>query len=306
MREGNGGREPVPVERGRVRLTLGSAYFRCKRYAQWYLDGTRYASERLPRDEGAERFPHIVVEHRTPLFRDLAGIEHWLQANKVHNLRLAVQRLDGLRLQPGETLSVWKLVGRPSKRRGYLPGMILVNGEIRTGYGGGLCQLSNLLYWMTVHTELTVTERYRHQYDVFPDANRTLPFGSGATIAYNYIDLQIRNDADEEYYLRLDVTDSHLVGAWCCRLPARFQYEIIERHHRITQHPSGKYIRHNQLWRRRWDLSSGTLVDDTLLVENHALMMYSPLLPSGTEGSAPHAAGPSEQETATTNYPLFM
>ena len=45
--------------------------------------------------------------------------------------------------------------------------------------GGGLCQLSNLIYWMTLHTPLTITERYRHSYDVFPDSNRTQPFGSG-------------------------------------------------------------------------------------------------------------------------------
>ena len=39
---------------------------------------------------------------------------------------------------------------------------------------------------MTLHTPLQVTERYRHSYDVFPDADRKLPFGSGATCAYNY------------------------------------------------------------------------------------------------------------------------
>jgi vancomycin resistance protein VanW len=78
-------------------------------------------------------------------------------------LQLAIARLNGLFLRPGETFSVWRLVGRPSKRKGYLPGMVLINGEMRVGYGGGLCQLSNLIYWMTLHTELTVIERFRHQ-----------------------------------------------------------------------------------------------------------------------------------------------
>lgn len=44
---------------------------------------------------------------------------------------------------------------------------------------------------MALHTPLTVTERHRHGYDVFPDAERTIPFGSGATCFYNYGDLMI-------------------------------------------------------------------------------------------------------------------
>ena len=57
--------------------------------------------------------------------------------------------------------------------------MVLFLGQIGGDIGGGLCQLSNLIFWMTLHTPLTVTERYRHSHDVFPDANRTQPFGSG-------------------------------------------------------------------------------------------------------------------------------
>ncbi|MHB1627224.1 MAG: VanW family protein, partial [Bacilli bacterium] len=180
------------------------------------------------------------------------------------------------------TMSVWRLVGRPSKKKGYLPGMVLVNGEMRAGYGGGLCQLSNLIYWMTLHTELTVTERFRHQYDVFPDSNRTLPFGSGATIAYNYIDLQIRNDTKRDYYLRLDLTPTHLLGEWRCMAHELFQYEIIEKNHHITQHSSGKYLRHNQIWRKKFN-DEGVCVREECVAVNHAIMMYSPLLQSHNE-----------------------
>lgn len=45
-------------------------------------------------------------------------------------------------------------------------------------------------------TPLTVVERYRHSHDVFPDANRTQPSGSGATCAYPHRDLMIRNDTE--------------------------------------------------------------------------------------------------------------
>lgn len=63
--------------------------------------------------------------------------------------------------------------------------MILYCGRVGTGVGGGLCQLSNLIYWMTIHTPLTIVERYKHSYDVFPDSNRTQPFSSVATCVNN-------------------------------------------------------------------------------------------------------------------------
>ncbi len=273
---------PKPIERSVFRLKMGSVFFSSKRFIQWYLSGTRYATARIDRQAGEIKFPHVIAKHQSLTKRKLRNVDMWMQSNKVRNLQLAIARLNGLVLHPGETLSLWRAVGRPSKRKGYLPGMVLINGEIRAGYGGGLCQLSNLIYWMTLHTELTVTERFRHQYDVFPDSNRTLPFGSGATIAYNYIDLQIRNDTDDDHYLCLDLTPTHLVGEWRCTVPAQYHYEFLEKNHCITQHSSGKYLRHNQIWRRKFNAEDVSAFEECV-VENHAIMMYSPLLPSATE-----------------------
>lgn len=266
---------PRPMDRGRSRLILGSFYFSCRRYAQWYVSGRRYAKKRIGRDKAEQVYPMIAASHQSPLLRDLDGAHDWMQHNKVRNLKLATAQLDGCVLRPGETLSVWRLVGRPSSGKGYVPGMVLVNGTVQAGVGGGLCQMSNLMYWMTLHTELTVVERFRHQYDVFPDSNRTVPFGSGATISYNYIDLQIRNDTRHDYCLCLDVTSTHLAGAWRSTEPSPYRYEIVERNHHITQHSSGKYIRHNEIWRRKY---VAEFVGEERIAENHALMMYSPLL----------------------------
>ena len=114
--------------------------------------------------------PYLVFTHKTPLFRQLKDVEMWLQHNKVKNLEIASQKINGILIKPGETFSYWRLIGKPTKRKGYVDGMILFYGKIMTGIGGGLCQLSNLIYWMTLHSPLTVTERYRHSYDVFPDS----------------------------------------------------------------------------------------------------------------------------------------
>ncbi|SFR17260.1 VanW family protein, partial [Desulfoscipio geothermicus] len=143
---------------------------------------------------------------------------------------------------------------------------------------GGLCQLSNLIYWMTLHTPLTVTERWRHSYDVFPDSHRTQPFGSGATVAYNYIDLQIRNDTNTDFQLLVWVGDTHLHGEWRSERPAQLRYEIYEAGHRITREWWGGYLRHNVIRRKIYD-GENNLVADELVAENHAVMMYEPMLP---------------------------
>lgn len=107
------------------------------------------------------------------MLRRLKDVDMQYQYNKITNLRLAAARLDGVVLRPGETFSYWRLIGRPSRRKGYLDGIVLFCGTFRPGVGGGLCQMSNLIFWMTLHTPLTVVERYRHSYDVFPDCGRT-------------------------------------------------------------------------------------------------------------------------------------
>jgi vancomycin resistance protein VanW len=201
----------------------------------------------------------------------------WLQHNKVVNLKIASQHLHGVILAPGQVLSFWRCLGRATARKGYLPGMVLHNGSFSPQVGGGLCQLSNLIYWMTLHTPLTVTERWRHSFDVFPDADRTQPFGSGATVSYNYIDLQIRNDTPHTYQLQVWVGPTHLRGEWRASTPSTCSYQVYESEHRITHEPWGGYVRHNCIRRRVWD-QKGILLRDEYVTENHAVMMYEPLL----------------------------
>lgn len=262
---------PKPIRRSKLRLKLGSIYFSAKRRFWWRFSGTQFASRR------AEQLPYPHMTHETPLLRKLKDVQMYLQYNKIINLRIAAAKLSGVTLRPGETFSYWKLIGRPTKAKGYLPGMILENGTYKAGTGGGLCQLSNLIYWMTIHTPLTVLERYRHSFDVFPDADRTQPFGSGATCYYNYLDLMLQNHTAATYQLVLEVTDTHLKGCWLSDVPLERRYEVYEKKHYIQPEYWGGYTRHNAIFRRIYDLD-GQLLDDEFVVENHALMMYEPML----------------------------
>lgn len=259
---------------------LGSIFFCVKKYWYWYLSGITFAHK-----QSDEKLPHTIFSHQSPLFRDLRKLDPYLQENKVHNLRIAIQSLNGIVLQPGETLSYWRQIGNPSAQKGYRAGMILSKGQLSAGIGGGLCQLSNLIYWMTLHTPLTVTERWRHSYDVFPDTNRTQPFGSGATCSYPNIDLQIKNETNQPFQLHLELSKTHLLGTWQSTLPLSMSYEIQEINHRIEHLSWGGYIRSNELIQITRDAHTHQELARTHITTNSAVMMYEPLLPKSS--SAP-------------------
>jgi vancomycin resistance protein VanW len=262
-----------PKRRSHIRLLIGTLIFRLQRKLDWYLGKKKYALSKQ-----SDFLAYEAASHQTPLRRQLQSVDMWLQENKIINLRIAVVKLNKIMIQPGETFSYWRLIGKPTRAEGYVDGMILSQGKVTVGTGGGLCQLSNLIYWMTLHTPLTVTERHRHSYDVFPDSGRSQPFGSGATCYFNYIDLQITNNTEAVYQLDLAVTDHCLIGSWRASEAPRYRYQIYERKHWFTQEYWGGYIRHNEICRRTFDLEDH-LVKDELLTENHAVMMYEPYLP---------------------------
>ncbi len=259
--------------RERIRKLAGPAVRRSRRELQWWRHRSAMRLERVPELV----CPNPVFSHATPLFRGLSGVDHELELGKVANLRLAVGALDGRMLQPGQRLSFWWFVRAPTARRGFRPGLVLDEGRLLAGVGGGLCQLTNLLYWMTVHTPLTVVERWRHTYDVFPDTNRTQPFASGATCAYPSLDLQIVNETTSRYRLGLVVDGTHLRGAWTADHPPVQRYEVYESAHQITHDLPGVYVRRNELRRRVFDLT-GQEVADEFVTANAALMRYHPVL----------------------------
>jgi vancomycin resistance protein VanW len=263
-----------PIKRNSIRLKLGKAYFSFRRWVYWIFGGIKFARRR------DELLAYEQYSHETPLLRKLKDVDMRLQYNKIINLKIAVKKINTVIIYPGETFSYWKLIGKPTKRKGYLKGMVLNSGKVTEGVGGGLCQLSNLLYWITIHTPLTVVERYRHSYDVFPDANRTQPFGSGATCSYNYVDLMIKNNTEQVFQLFVEVTETHLKGTWKSDMPPQYYYEVYEKEHFFKSELWGLHTRNNIIFRKIFD-KNRNLIDDEFVVENHALMMYPPFL-SGT------------------------
>jgi vancomycin resistance protein VanW len=261
-----------PKHRSKLRKKLGKEYFCLKEKMKWVR-----RIEKLAKTRKDSPLDYLVIAHKSFLLRKLKDVDMYLQRNKVTNLRLAIAKINGVVIQPGETFSLWQMVGRPTKSKGYLEGMTLSNGQVTKGTGGGLCQLGNLIYWMTIHTPLTITKRWRHSYDVFPDVNRKIPFGSGATLSYNYIDLQVKNNTNQPFQINLWLDKTHLNGSICTSQILETLYEVTERNHIFQQQWWGGYTRHNEIWRTIDNLATGEISEE-LVTENHAIMMYNPLL----------------------------
>lgn len=262
-----------PIKRSKARLLAGRVIFTLQRYGRWLVEWPRLARTRLSGD-----LPYVIAEHRTPLRRAFSSSDERLTLGKINNLKLAIRRLDGVVLEPGKTFSYWFTIGNPTVRHGYLPGLMLKDGQLVEGIGGGLCQMSNLIYWLTLHTPLTVVERWRHGYDVFPDASRTQPFGSGATCYYPFLDLVIENPTSSRLQLRVRIDGGDLVGEWRSSEPAVNRYEVVEREHAFEALPWGGWLRKNKLVRRVTSLETGAFLGEDVVANNEAIAMYEPLI----------------------------
>ena len=193
-------------------------------------------------------FNHIVARHQSVLRRKLGSSNPKLQEQKIINLQQAIKQLNGVIIRPGHVFSLWKILKKPSYTAGYVDGMLLANGKVIVGVGGGLCQLSNFLYWIFLHAPVEVIERHHHSKDIFPDSGRTLPFGSGATIFYNYVDLKVKNLSSQPLQLKIWLTDNHLKGQILSTQPPKEKFHVFEKNHFFVKRDD-KYFRFNEIYR---------------------------------------------------------
>ena len=121
------------------------------------------------------------------------GFDIRYQYNKAFNLKLLSKQFDHIIISPGQILSFNYLSKNADATTAYKDGLVLVNDDIVIGYGGGLCQLSNMIYEAALHTPLTILKRAGHTSQHLYDPNITLQ-GIDATVSYGFADLQIQNN----------------------------------------------------------------------------------------------------------------
>lgn len=214
--------------------------------------------------------PVVLTSRSSPLQRPATTYEAAVQQGKELNVRRVAELLHRIWLGPGEVFSWNHCVGPPLLRRGFVPGPELHEGQMALGVGGGACQVANLVFWLGANAGLEVLERHRHQWDLFPDDARSVPFGCGATVFWPHRDLVLRNPHPVGVAFDLRVDSTHLHGAIRAERALGTTYRLVQTAHRFLEH-EGEIWRCNTVSR---EARSADGIRTEVLVHNRARVAY--------------------------------
>lgn len=237
-------------------------------YAAMNRDGNIYAQEQT-----ATCLPFELFETSCPLYNRETGFDMIYQENKVFNLKLAAATLDALVIKPGETFSFWRLVQNADRDIPYKDGLIVIDGKLTTKPGGGMCQMSNLLFWIFLHTPLTIVERQGHALKDFPEPPSDAPIGVDATVSEGWVDLKVRNDTNMTFQLNIAFDQENIIGRVFTDTDGGVDYQIVNgeplyyrKNHKIFEEVDVK--------QKVFDKTSGQCVSSALLYRNKCEIGY--------------------------------
>lgn len=215
----------------------------------------------------------LIYKHKSLIRRALGNVDMTLQENKAVNLSLAAPLVNGILIKPGEIFSFWRLVGNCTQKKGYLEGLVIKSGGSGRGIGGGLCQFTNLIHWMVLHSPLEIIEHHHHNNDLFPDFGRQIPFGTGTSIMYNYLDYQFINNTNMTFQLITFTDGEYFCGELRCNEPLQYSYHIREEEHHFSR-LANDYFRNNEIYRDTIDKITGNVIKQDLIIRNHSRVAY--------------------------------
>lgn len=232
-----------------------------------------FSKDKMARVKSDDLLPCVVWSHSSNMIKRAPGVDLTLQKNKAVNINIAGSAIHKTMIHPGETFSFWDRVGKITKRKGYLEGRIIKDNKLIAGMGGGLCNLSNTLHLLILHSPMTVTEFHKHSDALAPDEGKRVPFAAGTSVGYNYIDYRFRNDTDTAVQLLVWCEEDTLHAELRSEKDFPCSYELIEEDHRFVKEGE-KYYRRSMIYRNITDRVTGALVNKELVLDNRSEVMY--------------------------------
>lgn len=113
--------------------------------------------------------------------------------NRIYNVNLTAQKINGVLIPPGEIFSFNKTVGDISAATGFKQAYVIKEGRTVLDDGGGVCQDSTTLFRAVLNAGLPVVARTAHAYRV-GYYEQGFPPGLDATVFYPSVDFQFKND----------------------------------------------------------------------------------------------------------------
>ena len=229
---------------------------------------------KLAKIRQSEVLEYVVYKHNSLIRRKLGNVDMQLQENKAVNLSIAAPKISNILIRPGEVFSFWYLVGDTSAKKGYKEGLTISSGKTGPGVGGGMCQMTNLIHWMILHSDMEIVEHHHHdRFDLFPDYKRKIPFGTGTSIVYNYLDYRFKNTTDRTYQLIVYTTDEYLCGELRSSEPQMNKYHI-KAENEFFSRENGIVYRNGEIYRIKVDGITGNHMEKKLIRTNHAQVLY--------------------------------
>jgi vancomycin resistance protein YoaR len=118
-------------------------------------------------------------------------------SNRIHNVLLMGQYLDGTILEPGEVFSFNGTIGPRTVERGFLEGHMILGGLLVPSIGGGVCQVATTIFNAAFETGLPIKERHNHSFYI-----SHYPTGRDATVSWGGPDLVFKNDLDHAILIK--------------------------------------------------------------------------------------------------------
>jgi len=130
------------------------------------------------------------------------------EPNRIHNVQLVSHLVDGHLIAPGAVFSFNQTTGERSAAKGFKEAPVIINGELQTGLGGGVCQVSTTVFNAAYEAGLPIVSRTNHALYI-----SHYPQGRDATVNYPDVDLKFTNDTGHWLLLRTWVGSSSLTVA---------------------------------------------------------------------------------------------
>jgi len=243
-------------------------------YAKMSFDGHRYA-----KSLNENQLPYKLFETNCTLYNSDTGFDMIYQENKVFNLKLAAKTLNGLLIKPNETFSFWQVVRYADKHIPYKDGLTVTNGKLAASPGGGLCQMSNLLFLVFLHSSLTIVERHIHKVREFPTLRMAEPDGVDATVSEGWLDLKVKNETDITFQLGIGFDEENIFGSLYAERKMECIYRVEGKDLSYFR-KDGKVFENILIYRRQITRDTHETLSESLLYENLCEIGYR--LPNDT------------------------
>jgi vancomycin resistance protein YoaR len=112
-------------------------------------------------------------------------------SDRITNLQLGVQALDGTLVAPGGTFSLNEAIGERTVERGFRPAPVIIGNEYAEEVGGGTSQVATTAFNAAWEAGLRITERHPHSLYI-----SRYQLGRDATVYWPSLDVKFVNDTD--------------------------------------------------------------------------------------------------------------